>query len=214
MSLLFQQQYVFLQGSRPNLSVTRAEVGSVPVAGCHLASASKKTGRWSAGHSTSSFLTQVWKFRMVRVAFRANANATCFHFWHSDWLGGAGCFVIRGQRCHCSSFFSFCWCLGEGSIYSPGGFLIILMHLFGQVILIQSSQVTLSPCSSNLLSFTYHVLTRSCCSSWVLEDYAWMQGAGFLQFVKEEQLFFPDDGSQWLKRRKFSLALAKLLHIE
>lgn len=102
--LLFQQQYVFLQGARPNLSVTRAEVGSVPVAGCHLTSASKKTGRWSVGHST--FLTQVWKFRMVWFAFRANANTTCFHFWHSDWLGGAGCFVIRGQRCHCSSFFS------------------------------------------------------------------------------------------------------------
>lgn len=57
MGLLFQQQYVFLQGSRPNLSVTRAEVGSFPLAGCHLGSASKKTSRWSAGHSAASFLT-------------------------------------------------------------------------------------------------------------------------------------------------------------
>lgn len=124
--LLFQQQYIFLQGSRPNLPVTRAEAGSFPVAGCHLGSASKKTGRWSPGRSTASFLAQVWKFRMITVAFRVNANATCCPCWHSDWLGGAGC-CIHDQNVTAVHLVQFCCYLWEGSIYSPGGVPIGLM---------------------------------------------------------------------------------------
>lgn len=163
MGLLFQQQYVFLQGSRPNLSVTRAEVGSFPLAGCHLGSASKKTSRWSAGHSAASFLTQVWKFRMVRVAFRANASATCFHSWcTADWVVLDA--VSMTKNVTAVHLLRFCCYLGEGSIYSHNRYPVVLMLLLGQVTL---SQVTLCYVRCiKLISLLFMAPGGLCLSTW------------------------------------------------